>query len=230
MKKILAFTLFLGLASIARGRVSTRVCLADGNTPLELADPNIPFVYRDIMVGTKLTIIVSSDAEGSLNARLAIIGEGQNRGLLSARDYNDTTLDWAGSRFPAAGNMARVWEWIDPDVQMIALESIYSPVAGDWFVIDYTAIGIGTCKVGFYDHSVSWVEPVYYLGFSHVPTRDFNNDAGVDFADYAVLVSYWLEPLCVDLDSCTGTDLDRNGIVDFNDLILFADYWLERSK
>jgi hypothetical protein len=109
MKKILAFTLFLGLASIARGRVSTRVCLADGNTPLELADPNIPFVYRDIMVGTKLTIIVSSDAEGSLNARLAIIGEDQNRGLLSARDYNDTTHDWAGSHLPASSDKALVF-------------------------------------------------------------------------------------------------------------------------
>ena len=50
MKKlILLVALFFSVASV---EISARVCLADGNTPFE---------YRDIMVGTKLTIIVDSN-------------------------------------------------------------------------------------------------------------------------------------------------------------------------
>ncbi len=230
MKKLILFVIFLNIASVLKGEVSVRVCLADGNTPLEFADPNIPFVYRDIMVGTRLTIVVSSDTEGSLSAELAILGEDLDYGMLSARDFNEITLDWAGSRFPAAGDRARVWEWIEPDVQIIDLESVHSPVAGDWFIIDYTATSIGTCNVAFYDYAVSWEYPIYFLTFSHVPTRDFNNDAKVDFADFAVFASYWQLTDCSDTGWCSGTDLNMDGNVDWNDLLLFTEYWLESTQ
>jgi len=230
MKKLILFVIFLNIASVLKGEVSVRVCLADGNTPLEFADPNIPFVYRDIMVGTRLTIVVSSDTEGSLSAELAILGEDLDYGMLSARDFNEITLDWAGSRFPAAGDRARVGEWIEPDVQIIDLESVHSPVAGDWFIIDYTATSIGTCNVAFYDYAVSWEYPIYFLTFSHVPTRDFNNDAKVDFADFAVFASYWQLTDCSDTGWCSGTDLNMDGNVDWNDLLLFTEYWLESTQ
>jgi len=218
------------ITQIAMGGVSTRVYLADGNTPLEFSDPNTPFVYKDIMVGTKLTIIVSSDADGYWEGDLAIIGENQNYGLLSARDFNDTTFDWAGSRLPAAGDMAWVWDWQEPGAQGFNLISDFSAVASDWFIIDYTAINVGTCNVGFYDHAISWVEPIYYLRFSHVPTRDFNSDTKVDFADFAVFASHWQLTDCNDTDWCMGTDLNTDGKVDGNDLLLFADFWLESTE
>jgi hypothetical protein len=231
MKKLIFFVIFLSITSVLKGEVSVRVCLADGNTPLELADPNIPFVYRDIMVGTWLTIIVSSDTEGSLSAELAILGEDLEYGMLSARDFNEITLDWAGSRFPAAGDMARVWEWIEPDVQIIIdLESIRSPVAGDWFIIDYTAINVGTCNVAFYDYAVSWEYPIYFLTFSHVSTRDFNCNTKVDFADLAVFASHWQQTDCNDTNWCSGTDLNMDGKVDRDDLLLFTGYWLESTQ
>ena len=66
MKNMFYFLIILCLTSGASGELSTRVCLADVNTPLELADPKVPFIYRDIMVGTKLTIIVDSNAYGEL--------------------------------------------------------------------------------------------------------------------------------------------------------------------
>lgn len=218
------------VAQIAMGGVSTRVYLADGNTPLELADPNIPFEYRDIMVGTKLTIIVSSDANGYWGGDLVIAGEDRNYGLLSARDYNETTLDWAGSRFPAAGNMACVWDLLEPSVQRIHLECIRSPEAGDWFIIDYTAISVGACNVAFYDHAVSWFDPIYYLTFSHVPTRDFNNDTKVEFVDFALFASHWQLTDCNDPGWCDGTDLNTDGKIDGHDLTLFAEYWLTSTE
>ncbi|MHC4736714.1 MAG: hypothetical protein ACYTDW_20005, partial [Planctomycetota bacterium] len=60
MKGLTLLAIFLGMASVAAGKVSTRVCLADGNTPFPPVDSNFPHVYPDIMVGTRLTIIVSS--------------------------------------------------------------------------------------------------------------------------------------------------------------------------
>jgi hypothetical protein len=218
------------IAQVALGKVSTEVYLADGNTPLELADPNIPFVYRDIMVGTKLTIIVSSDANDYWGGDLAIIGEDRDYGILSARDYNETTLDWAGSRLPAASDMARVWDWQDLVVQRFSLKSDRTAMAGDWFIIDYTAISVGACNVAFYDHAVSWLDPIYYLTFPHVPTSDFNSDTNVDFADFAVFASQWQLTDCNDPNWCEGTDLDTDGNVNSDDLILFAEYWLESTQ
>ena len=102
--------------------------------------------------------------------------------------------------------------------------------AGDWFIIDYNATSVGICEVRFYDHTYSWSEPNYCLMFSHVRTRDFNNDTIVNFADFALLASYWQQTNCGDVNDCGGTDLDINGKVDVNDLMLFTDYWLYKTE
>lgn len=216
--------------SAAFGEVYTTVYLADGNTPLEFADPNIPFVYREIMVGTKLTIVVSSDTDGYWGGDLAITGQDRDYGFLSARDYNETTHDWAGSRLPAAGDRARIWAWEEPGVQGFSFQGHKRAVAGDWFIIDYTAMSIGACSAGFYDRNVSWVEPAYRLTFFHVPTRDFNNDTAVNFRDFALFTSCWQLADYTYPNLCAKTDLDIDGDVDSNDLALFTDYWLERTE
>ncbi|KPJ66806.1 MAG: hypothetical protein AMJ43_06930 [Coxiella sp. DG_40] len=232
MKKLVMvlLVLFLGMASVAIGEVSTRVCLSDGNTPLPPVDTNFPYVYPDIMVGTKLTIIVSSNTAEYWSGSLAITGEDMNYGILSARDFNENTFDWEGSRFPAAGTGARVYTWEESGVYGFDLYGHSSAVAGDWFIIDYNATSVGDCNIGFYDHSISWMDPIYYLAFSHVRTRDFNKDTKVDFTDFEVFASYWQVANCNDPNWCEGTDLDTDGSVDMNDLALFVDYWLEITK
>jgi len=232
MKKLVLvlLVLFLSMVSVAIGDVSTRVCLSDGNTPLPPVDTNFLYVYPDIMVGTKLTIIVSSDTAEYWSGSLAITGEDVNYGVLSARDFNENTFDWEGSRFPAAGTGARVYTWGEMGIYGFDLYGHSSAVAGDWFIIDYNATNIGDCNVGFYDHSVSWDDPIYYLAFSHVRTRDFNKDTKVDFTDFEVFASHWWETDCSDPNWCAGTDLNIDGYVDANDLALFVDYWLERTE
>lgn len=234
MKMLITVVLFLTFGSIAAGEVSTRVCLADANTPLELADPNVPFVYRDIMVGTKLTIIVNSNISGEFIMEqgydLAIQGEYMEYGLLSARDYNDITGHWQGSVLEAASSFACVYAWEEMGIQGFNLQSDIESKPGDWFIIDYTATNIGDCKVVFYDRNISWIYPVCELVFSHIRTRDFNHDTKVDFADLALFSLYWLETGCSDPDWCAGTDLNTDGIVDHDDLMLFSDYWLERTE
>ena len=230
MKKLTTLVLFLSVASTATGAVSTRVCLADGNTPLELADANIPFVYRDIMVGTKLTIIVDSNIAEYWTGSLAIADANMNYGVLSGRGPL-VSGDWSGSHFDSAGNEAVVWDWEELCIDGFDLYTGSTNIeVGDWFIIDYNALEIGNCNVGFYDHSVSWFEPIYYLTFSHVRTRDFNNDTRVNFFDFAVLASYWRATECSEPSWCEGTDLNTDGKVDSNDLRLFVDYWLERTE
>jgi hypothetical protein len=231
MSKLVLIAVILSMATIATGEVSTRVCLADGNTPFEPNNITPTLIeYPAIMVGTKLTIIVSSDVNecwGVDGGSLAIEGAYRDYGVLSARGPK-VGEDWSGSHFPAAGNEATVVWW--PDNEFDLYTGSTGIQAEDWFIIDYNAIYIGTCNVGFYDRNINWGYPIYYLKFSHVRTRDFNKDTRVDLADFAILTSYWQENGCNDPNWCEGTDLDTNGTVDANDLMLFADYWLERTE
>ena len=208
MKKVIPFVLFFGIASVAVGEVSTRICLADGNTPLE---------YQDIMVGTKLTIIVSSDTGGCWAGDLAIKEGDRDYGFLSeARSLE------------AAGELALFYPWNDDLHQGFCFQTEDDAVAGDWFIVDYIATDVGDCDVGFYEWFA--MDPTYEIPFTHVRTRDFNNDITVDFVDFAVLASYWQVADCNDPNWCEGTDLDTDGNVDVNDLMLFTDYWLERTE
>jgi len=229
MRRMALLILIVGIPSVAIGEVSTRVCLADGNTPFLPIDSNFPHIYPDIMVGTKLTIIVNSNVAEDWNGSLAIADDNWDYGVLSARGYDG--FSYPGSCLPAAGDGAAVYDWEEAGIDGFDLYTGYMGIeAGDWFIVDYNDTDIGDCNVGFYDHSVSWIDPVYYLTFSHVRTRDFNKDTRVDFTDFTVLASYWQVAECNDPNWCEGTDLDIDGYVDPNDLKLFVDYWLEKTE
>jgi len=242
VSRLFAFALVVGVNSIAMGNVSATVYLADANTPLEWADPNVPFLYRDIMVGTKLTIIVRSDSNDIWSGRLEISGPDVNYGVLSARDYSDVTLVWEGSVLDAAGDGGVVWESGDSFKTAISMLNGYNSVPGDWFVVDYIATNVGSCTVGFYEyhwqsdeHSGPFDPPptepklINEFVFSHVPSRDFNKDTKVDFVDFAVISAFRGATDCAGPNWCEGTDLDTDGDVDIDDLMLFSDYWLEST-
>lgn len=204
MKRLILLTLFFCTAQVAVGEVSTRVCRADGNTPLE---------YQEIMVGTELTIIVSSDANAdSYPVDLFIEGPNRDYGLLS----DACCLD-------AAGEGALVYPWDDDFYQGFCFQTGEIAEANDWFIADYNATNIGDCSVAFYDNFMF----AYNIPFTHVPTRDFDGSTRVDFGDFTVLASYWQETDC---NECGGADLDDGNNVDVNDLMLFTDYWLETTK
>jgi hypothetical protein len=239
MMKGLQVLMFAALMhSVAMGYKSARVCLYDGNTPLELADPCVPWVYRDVMVGTHLTIIVDSNEDGMWEyGELSIWDANQNYGDLAGRDYNEETHDWEGSRFPAAGDRARVWDFQENrllndfwhDVNGFQFVGDSDAVAGDWFIIDYNATGIGNCKVAFLDGDFDWDKPLYEMSFTHVPSRDLNGDHIVNFADFAVLGLYWSLTGCTDPNGCGKVDFDDSKIIDINDSLLFVEFWLERT-
>lgn len=225
---LVILSLFFGMSSTVFGAVTTRVCLADGNTPLELVDPN-NHIYLDIMVGTKLTILVDSNVGESWNGRLAIEGSDVNYGQLFGRDYNDVTWEYEGSHLEAAGPDAFVWWYFDMDANGFTMDTDSEDEdvePGEWFIIDYNAVEIGDCNIVFYD---GFFED-HQLSFTHVATRDFNGDTVVDFEDYGILASYWRASDCNDPNWCEGADIDVDGYVDPNDLRLFVDYWLEKTE
>ncbi len=215
MKLLLLSVLLLSMASVSFAEVSARVYLTDANTP---------FDYTDIMLGTKLTIVIDSNiAEEWAGGYLVIEGaEMTQRGILSAKDGG-------ASRLPAAGNLAVQWPTTYPG-DGFTFWGIVEASPGDWFIIDYEAIDLGDCSVMFYDHGISLTEPVEILSFQHVRTRDFDNSTNVDFTDFAIFAAAWLAPDCEGPGPWEGADLDASGALDSRDLMLFADYWLKQTE
>lgn len=243
MKKLERCFMFIFLifaVSVTFGEVSTKVYLRDSNELLVPIDVNTTFKYVDygqIMLGTQLAIIIDSNvAEELKQTSLYIEDDNRNYGVLSARGpeeeyYPDSIFDAAGK-----DSFAQVFSidgiWPEENKEITGFDFVtggWDVNTGDWFIVDYNTIEIGTCNIAFYN----WEHPDYYfineLWFTHVPTRDFDNDGVVDFNDFSIFASYWYDD-CNEPNSCQGVNLDGYGLIDFNDLMLFTEYWLEKTK
>lgn len=219
MKRKLVFLLLLiNLLSGVKASVSVNVCEADGVTP---------FDGRDIMVGSELTIVITGDTTDYWGGGMFIAGQDRALATLAARDFNPGTRDWQGSHYKDAGDNAKVTSWNGSEIWGFDLYgSDCNSVPNKWFIVDYKAIGEGDPNVWVYDYNRSFDDPNSLIFFSHVPSRDFNDDGVVNIADHAVLASYWLAEGCNEPNWCDNTDINTDGYVDFGDLALFADYWL----
>ncbi len=238
------------LGSTVAAGVSASVYLSDQATPLALADPNVPNVYRDIMVGTRLVIYVTSDTALRWNGALWLSRANMDTGIVSARGDNTDPPFFAyeGSCLPAAGTGALVTAAADVSGLSFQLLAFPDAVAGPWFVLDYHAKAAGTCSVGLYSYTPSIdvvTEPNPYdpgdpppfeadliqvLSFHHVASRDYHADSLVDFVDFAVLAGLWGETFVSDPNTPMATDLNDDDRIDVHDLSLFCEYWLERTE
>jgi hypothetical protein len=238
-------------ASTASGTVSAQVYLSDEQTPLPLADPNNPEVYRDIMVGTKLTIFISSDTAESWGGQLWLSNQNLIRGQVSGRDYVYDPVrylrNYVGSCLPGAGPIALVTRTRAMEGVYFDLTAAWGAVAGEWFVFDYEAVSAGTCSIGLYSDFLTDVpeddrnpyedEPpplpatlLQVLRFNHVPSRDFSGDTIVNFADFAILADAWRTMTREDPNIPLVMDLNADDRIDVSDMALFSEYWLERTE
>ena len=223
MKKLLIIAIVCSIASITAAQATLEVYESDGQTTYD---------NRDIMVGTKLSFVVSIDSTDPNNVPywsggLFITGDNRFLGDLIGRDYDPNTRDWTGSHFDNAGEHAKVTSWDDSERWGYDLYgSDVNNSIGNWFIIDYEAIGAGDPNVWFCDYDVSWNAPVSFETFTQVPSRDFNDDDIVNYPDFSIFNTNWLSDDCLDPNWCDGTDINTDGVVDANDLTLFADFWL----
>jgi hypothetical protein len=61
-------------------------------------------------------------------------------------------------------------------------------------------------------------------------SSDFNADDQVDFGDFTVLASDWMDMGCFEKDCCSGTDLDHDGAVGMADLAILSEQWLQDNN
>jgi hypothetical protein len=260
MRMLGALAITIVLASITSAEVFVTVYRCDGKTPLAVKDPNTLNVYSDIMVGTRLVLIVSSDEpwkkeefieatefteaywkQYGWRGALRCTWDDWERGKLLGRgakasDPDGFSLNYLGSCLPAAGipssdgrhePTVRVWEvssWAG-----FWLETLANVAAGDWFVLDYVAEKVGSSDAGLFDCWVSLSVPQETLTFNHVPSRDFNGDRIVNFADFASLASGWRRPVDPNASPARPCELDGDQLIGPSDLAMFTDYWLEQT-
>jgi len=55
---------------------------------------------------------------------------------------------------------------------------------------------------------------------------DLDDDCYVNWSDFSVFASHWLETDCADPDWCNGADLDQDTFVNWSDFSVFAQDWL----
>ena len=228
MRTLFVLTVVVFFAPVTLARVWITVYRCDETTSLDVVDPNHPTVYRDIMVGTRLAIVISSDADTDWWGALTLSWDDWNQGTLSGRGYNEEEFNFDGSCLPDAGIEPMVTDSDDANGITFEFGSGRFAVAGPWFIVDYRAERVGPCSIAFYDGDYSWDVPREILSLNHVPSRDFDGDAIVNFEDFALFASRWRAPADLDPNEATF-DLNTDGSVNISDLVQFAQYWLERT-
>lgn len=237
MRLFLAMVFIAVLASVTQGKVWSTVYRCDEKTPLVAIDPNYPTVYREVMVGTHLVIVISSDTAGYWFGSLWTSPEDVEDATLDGRGYVAKPRNYRDSCLKGAGEEAQVLPfyningrgyqlWTTPDWGLPGRDTS----AGDWFILDYHARQVGLCDVFLTAGTFSSGTLAETLSFAHVPSRDFNGDATVDFADFARFSSHWRSAPDSDPNSPrTALDLNSDHQVDPPDLVLFSEYWLQRT-
>ena len=219
------------LASTALATVSIQVYRADEQTPLEWADPNIPGVYQDIMVGTSLTLFVVAENPASdwWSGGLWVSRDNWTRGTISGRGLNDEIRGSYGEILPAvyedsilvykdsihvplAEEKSSAFEMMDSGEAVTFGLFVDPAVAGEWFVLDYHAETLGICDVGLYASEMVGEFP-----------------PGFDESD---LISYeppfenvWIQALS--FNHVPTRDFDGDSVVNFEDFALWANQWQE---
>jgi hypothetical protein len=241
MRRLGVLALMVLLVPAAGARVWTTVYHCNEATPLEAVDPNHPTVYRDIMVGTRLVIVICSDVKGPWTGNLVSSWDDWIYGELGARGYNAKTRNYDGSCLPAAGGRATVLDGRGPSgvgFQFVARQN--DAIPGEWFMLDYRARQVGSCELVLTEVATETtygkpsLKPATFirevLSFRHVPSRDFNGDAIVDFKDFVLLTLHWNAKDHGGFQSRNPVfDLNADGFVGFGDLALFGEYWLQRT-
>ncbi len=231
MRTLFVLTAIVLLSPLALAKVWTTVYRCDEATPLAPVDANHPTVYRDIMVGTDLVLVIRSDTVEAWSGGLRLSWDDANDATLSARGFDPESWNYKGSCLKAAGSEAAVWESLTSAGLGFEYNNyVVDATPGNWFVFDYRAEQGGLVSLAMYELALDSEVLVETLSFTHVASRDFNGDGIVNFEDLALLGRGWRLLVAPDANSAeTRFDLNADNRVDIGDLALFSEYWLERT-
>lgn len=236
MRMFFAAGIAVVLGSAVHAAVWTTAYQFDEVTPLAAVDANQPTVYRDIMVGTHLVLIVSSDSDEPWMGALYTPGDDASYGVLTARGYSPVWDSYKESCLEAAGRGAWVWDYpgVGVGFELSTADKFgvpgLDPFAGDWFIFDYHARAAGSCNIMLYSYLDESKIAADTLCFTHVASRDFDADKVVDFEDLALLSSRWRTAIGSDPnDPDARLDLNSDQQIDAEDLALLTEYWLEQT-
>lgn len=225
--RMLALTATVLILSVgAQAKVWTTVYRCDEKTPLTPVDPNHPSAYQNIMIGTKLVVVISSDATLDFLGRLRFPDDGVMS--LAGRGYDPERGTYPGSCLQAGGAEADVFPFIDLGAEGFDLATGWDPSPGGWFIFDYCAECVGTCSLELYDFFGNGTVPINVVSLTHVPSCDFNRDERIDFEDFARFASHYSPVPDSVVDDQAAWDLNADRVIDIGDLALFSGHWLEQ--
>ena len=147
MRKLLVLIFTVAIVPLTMGDIILEIFEADGETA---------FNNRDIMVGTKLTLLISSDSNDYWSGGLFIDGNDRAFGTLYGSGYDPNSRDYNDCHLDAAGEFAKVTSWKDSLRYGFDLYTFYpidgnsdsnSTMSGEWFLINYEATVAGDCNV-----------------------------------------------------------------------------------
>jgi hypothetical protein len=224
--RMLALTATVLVLSMgAQAKVWMTVYRCDEKTPLTPVDPNQPHVYGDIMVGTKLVVVVDSDSGSNFVGFLRFPDDGVMS--LDGRGCDANSQVYVDSVLPAAGPEGQVRLRDSTGHKGFGLMTDFFPSLGDWFIFDYCAEQVGSCILEIYDSADGEVF-VDALCFTHIASCDFNGDSRIDFEDFALLASCYSPIPGTAANDQSAFDLNSDRMIDFRDLAHFSEHWLER--
>ena len=211
--------------------------LADVTLTIFQSDGVTPLGSEPAMLGQDLVVVVQSDVGDYWCGGVFLTGDNRGLGMLSGREFdpnsnvlNDCTFnsphDWKGSRTSSAGTGASVIAFQDSFFRGFDLQATDDGGAGQWFIFDYLVTAVGCPDIELYDYSVSFETPIQTVRVPQTTTLDLTDDSRVNYLDFSVFGTAWMQAGCSDPEWCNQADIDRNGQVDIADLTVFSCIWL----
>jgi len=210
--------------------------------------PSIPSGFEFIGAKAGETFWVLPQTEGSGALPLGLCTEEADISRLcdwNPGDYRgaDITDKWfevkvVGIRGPADANFS-MWQAdaIHPPVVFVSTaeggltdDDVFYISAGGHSHLNWGFTKLGLYEVDLQISTVYKCESTLTADLAPIGNEFYKGNCIVDFSDFALLASHWLETGCGisgGMDSCKGTDWDGNSEFGFGDLAIFAEQWLQ---
>jgi len=190
-----------------------------GNSTLRFGTNRVKSTKDDSTLGYWTSDILTADFDG--------LNEGQSTEYESSLALYDSGGGWFiedGNSWKVAGLSRAVERHYEPGHEGDPNYIVYHQT---WFrnpVLPYTLDPdyIDAVRLSSY---ATWI-------YMTIPPRlpgELTGDDRVDFYDFALFTSYWLNMNCHYPDWCQGCDFEPDGDVDFADFAIFAYFWLQED-